>query len=63
MANKKKIDHYVRPRTRDELMAARWRSTVCAPYDNRGTVRIGREWFDRYMLYPWEYGRDFELLD
>ena len=56
------VDCRVRPRTKDELMAACWRSKTCAPYDNPGTVRTGREWFNRYMLHPWERGSDFELV-
>lgn len=56
------LERQVRPRTKDELMAARWRSKTCAPYDNPGTVRTGREWFNRYMLHPWERGSDFELV-
>ena len=52
----------VRPRTRDELMAAKWRSTKLSVYDNIGTVRTGREWFDRYMLLPWERNSCFEFV-
>lgn len=48
-------------RTKDEQMAMRWEITVCTSYDNPGTIRTGREWFDRYMLYPWECGNDFRL--
>ena len=56
------VDFRVRPRTKDELMAAHWRSKTFAPYDSQGTVRTGREWFNRYMLHPWERGSDFELV-
>lgn len=48
--------------TKDELMAARWRITVCATYDSPGTVRTGRQWLNRYMLRPWERGSDFCLV-
>ena len=50
------------PRTKDGLMAAFWELKVCTPFDNPGTVRTGRAWFDRYMLYPWEHTNDFELV-
>ncbi len=56
------VESSVRPRTRDELMAARWKSKTCAPYDNPGTVRTGKEWFDRYMLFAWERPSYFELV-
>ena len=56
------VERGVRPRTKDELMAASWRITVCAPYDNPSTVRTGREWFNRYMLHARERGGDFELV-
>lgn len=56
------LERHVRPRTKDELMSGRWRNKTCAPYDNPGTVRTGREWFNRYMLHPWERGSDFELV-
>ena len=56
------VERPVRPRTKDELLAAHWRSKTLAPYDNIGTVRTGREWFNRYMLHPWERPSDFELV-
>ena len=56
------VQRVVRPRSKDERMAALYRITVCAPYDSPGIVRTGREWFDRYMMHPWERGSDFELV-
>ena len=56
------VDRWVRPRTKDELMAANWRNLKLAPYDNCGTVRTGKQWFDRYMLFAWERPSDFELV-
>jgi hypothetical protein len=38
-----------------------YKSTKLLPYDDIGTVRSGKEWFDRYMIYPWE--RDGFALD
>lgn len=44
------------------LMSALWQLTVCCQYDGPGTVRTGREWFDRYMIFPWERRGDFVLV-
>ena len=38
-----------------------YRSTLLLRYDNIGTVRTGCEWFDRYMVFPWERG-GFEIV-
>jgi len=46
-------------RTKEELMAAKWKNNILLPRDDRNTVRTGKEWNDRYMIYPWEKGRDY----
>ncbi len=45
--------------SRDLLMSSRWMNNLLLPYDDRGTVRTGKEWFDRYMVFPWEKGNEF----
>lgn len=45
-----------------ELMQARFMSLTLAPCDNRGTVRTGMDWFNRYMIYPWERPSEFEQV-
>jgi hypothetical protein len=46
-------------RTKEELLSAKWRNNILLPSDDRNIVRTGKEWFDRYMVYPWEKGKDF----
>ena len=41
-------------------LALKYKSVLLLRYDNIGTVRTGQEWFDRYMIYPWERA-DFVL--
>jgi len=48
-------------KNKKELLSASWRNNILLPYDNRNTIRTGQEWFDRYMMYPWEKGTDFSL--
>lgn len=35
-------------------LALTYRSVKLLPYDDIGTIRSGRAWFDRYMVFPWE---------
>lgn len=44
-----------------ELCKLKFKNNVCLLYDSIGTVRTGREWFDRYMIFPWEKGNDFSV--
>lgn len=37
-----------------ERMSLLYESTLLLPYDDQGTVRTGKGWFDRYMIFPWE---------
>ena len=50
-------------RTKKELMSATWMNNFIIHGDNRNTVRTGKDWFDRYMIYPWEKGSDFSEVE
>jgi hypothetical protein len=51
----------ITPENKAKLMEQKYRSTKLLHYDNIGTIRTGKEWFDRYMIYCWEVG-DFEVV-
>lgn len=40
----------------------KFKSKLLFPADNIGTVRTGKEWFNRYAIFPWEHPRDFEQV-
>lgn len=40
----------------------KYKSLTLAPFDNIGTIRTEKEWFDRYMILPGERPKDFELV-
>ena len=39
---------------KQKRLALTYKSTLLLPYDNIGTVRTGKAWFDRYMVFSWE---------
>lgn len=39
---------------KDIRLTFKYKTTKLFPRDNIGTIRTGQEWFDRYMIYPWE---------
>ena len=49
-------------KTKDELLQNLYRSTLLLRYDDIGTTRTGKEWFNRYMIHPWEKN-GFELVE
>lgn len=48
---------------RETKMLRSYRLLKLARYDDIGTVRTGKQWFDRYMIYPWERPGDFAPLN
>lgn len=34
-------------------------SKLLMAHDDIGTIRTGRQWFDRYMVFPWEMPQYF----
>ena len=48
--------------TPDKRFSLMYKSTLLLPADNIGTIRTGKQWFDRYMIFPWERG-GFEVVN
>lgn len=45
-----------------QKLTLKYRSKLLMVADSIGTIRTGQQWFDRYMIFPWERPSEFEQV-